>query len=162
MNDERHIEENLRMADDALPGSLSEKELALVDRVKEVYRRQVKVGCTGCHYCLPCPAGVNIPACFEYYNNTSFDLPMIEKVKYMMFVGGGADGSGRKGYASQCRNCNKCVDVCTQQIDIPAELRNVARAMESPEMKILGLVFRPAMNEFMRYDRWRNRRKVRA
>ncbi len=30
MNDERHIEENLRVADEALPGSLTEKELALV------------------------------------------------------------------------------------------------------------------------------------
>jgi predicted aldo/keto reductase-like oxidoreductase len=162
MNDERHIEENLRVANEALPGSLTEKELALVDRVKEVYRRQLKVGCTGCHYCLPCPAGVNIPACFEYYNNMSLDTPMVEKIKYVMFVGGGVDGSGRKGYASRCTNCKKCVAVCTQHIDIPAELSNVAKAMEGPGMKILGLVFRPVMNSFMRYDRWRNRRKVRT
>ena len=61
MNDERHIEENLRVAGEALPGSLTEKELALAARVRDAYRKQVKVGCTGCHYCLPCPQGVNIP-----------------------------------------------------------------------------------------------------
>jgi uncharacterized protein len=162
MNEERHIEENLRVADEALPGSLTDKELALVGRVKEVYRRQIKVGCTGCHYCLPCPAGVNIPACFEYYNNMGLGDPMEEKMKYVMFVGGGIDGSGRKGYASLCKSCNKCVEVCTQHIDIPAELKNVAKAMESPEMKVIGFVFRPAFGAYMRYDRWRNRRRARA
>jgi predicted aldo/keto reductase-like oxidoreductase len=160
MNEERHIEENLRVADEALPRSLTEKERALISRVKEVYCRQIKVGCTGCHYCLPCPSGVNIPACFEYYNNVGLGSPVEEKMKYVMFVGGGTDGSGRKGYASRCKGCNRCVEVCTQHIDIPAELKKVAKAMEGPETKVLDLVFRPVMSRYMRYDRWRNRRRA--
>ena len=83
-------------------------------------------------------------------------------MKYVMFVGGGIDGSDRKGYASQCKGCNRCAKVCTQHIDIPAELKKVAKAMEGPETKILDLVFRPVMSRYMRYDRWRNRRRGRA
>jgi predicted aldo/keto reductase-like oxidoreductase len=162
MNEEQHIDENLRVADEALPGSLTEKELALVGRVKDAYRKQVKVGCTGCHYCLPCPAGVNIPYCFECYNNMSLRGPMMTKMMYMMYVGEGIDGSGKKGFASQCKGCNKCVKVCTQHIDIPGELKKVAKAMEGPDMKVIGFVFRPAFNSYMRFDRWRNRRKARV
>jgi predicted aldo/keto reductase-like oxidoreductase len=66
-----------------MPGSLTETELALAGRVKDAYRKQVKVGCTGCHYCLPCPAGVNIPYCFECYNNLSLGSPMLAKMMYM-------------------------------------------------------------------------------
>ncbi len=97
MNDEHHIEENLRVAGEALPGSLTEKELVLVARVKDAYRKLMKVGCTGCHYCIPCPAGVNIPACFESYNNLSLGSPMMAKINYMMQVGGGIDGVGEEG-----------------------------------------------------------------
>jgi predicted aldo/keto reductase-like oxidoreductase len=162
MNDERHIEENLRVADGALSGSLTPQELALTGRVRDAYRKYVKVGCTGCHYCLPCPPGVNIPYCFQCYNNTGLGSPMIAKMMYTMYVGSGIDGTGRKGFASQCKSCGKCVKVCTQHIDIPAELKNVAKAMEGPDMKLVGLVIRPALGAYMRYDRWRNRRKVRA
>ena len=80
---------------------------------------------------------------------------MIAKMMYMIYVGGGIDGSNTKGYASQCKNCNKCVKVCTQHIAIPAELKNVAKALEGPDMKVIGLVFRPVFNSYMRYDRWR-------
>jgi predicted aldo/keto reductase-like oxidoreductase len=162
MNDERHIEENLRVANEALPGSLTEKELALAGRVRDAYRKYVKVGCTGCHYCLPCPQGVNIPYCFECYNNTGLGSPMIAKMMYTIYVGEGIDGSGRRGYASQCKSCGKCVKVCTQHIDIPTELKKVAKSMEGPDMKLVGLVFRPAYGTYMRFDSWRNRRKARG
>jgi predicted aldo/keto reductase-like oxidoreductase len=162
MNDERHIEENLKAADESPPGSLTEKELLLVGRVKDEYRKLMKVGCTGCHYCLPCPAGVNIPACFEYYNNLTLGSPMMAKIMYMTTVGGGLDGSGKKGYASQCKNCKKCVKACTQHIDIPLQLKDAANAMEGPDMKVMGFVFRPVFRTFMSYNRWKNRRKARV
>jgi predicted aldo/keto reductase-like oxidoreductase len=159
MNDERHIEENIRVAADALPGSMSEQDLALIARIQDAYAHLKKIPCTGCHYCLPCPEGVNIPACFECYNNTMFGNPMTARLQYMMFVGGGVDGTGRIGYASRCRGCNRCVPACTQHINIPQELGNVTKAMEGPGMKALGLVFRPLFGAFMRYDRWRNKKK---
>ncbi|OPY28705.1 MAG: putative oxidoreductase [Methanocella sp. PtaU1.Bin125] len=162
MNDERHIEENLRVATDALPGSMTEAELALVGRVKAAYGRLMKVACTGCRYCMPCPAGVDIPACFEAYNNLSVESPLVVKIKYLNAVGGGLDGNGRMGKASQCRNCNKCVKVCTQHIDIPGQLKEVARAMEGPEMKALGFVLQPMFGAFMKISRWRNMRKARV
>lgn len=162
MNVEAHIEENLRIANEALPGSLSEKEMALIERVKAAYRKRLKVGCTGCQYCMPCPAGVNIPACFEAYNNTSLGNPMMAKVNYMVNVGGGLDGSSPKGFASQCKSCGKCVKVCTQHIDIPTQLKDVKKTLESPGSKALFFVMKPGMSVFMKVSRWRNLRKARS
>lgn len=162
MNEEKHIEENLRIAGEALPNSLTEKELALIGRVKDTYRRRMKVGCTGCQYCLPCPAGVDIPGCFDSYNKTYMDNAMMAKVWYYLTVGGGFEGKGQKGFASQCKGCGKCVKVCTQQIDIPVKLGEAAKTLESPGTKALIFVMKPLFGGYMRYQRWKNVRKARV
>ena len=58
------LHENLKIASDALPNSLTEKELEIMDNVKKVFKERIKVNCTACEYCMPCPAGVNIPKNF--------------------------------------------------------------------------------------------------
>ena len=47
MNDETHIRENLKVAGEAYPNSLTEPELQLVQRAEAKYRELMKVGCTG-------------------------------------------------------------------------------------------------------------------
>ena len=39
-----------------------------MDNVKKAYKERTKVNCTACEYCMPCPAGVNIPKNFTRYN----------------------------------------------------------------------------------------------
>ena len=62
MNEEAHIEENLKIASEAHPNSLTEKELQLVSRVTETYRKLMKAGCTGCRYCDFVVSGWRSPA----------------------------------------------------------------------------------------------------
>jgi predicted aldo/keto reductase-like oxidoreductase len=158
MNDERHIEENLKMAENAVPGGLTEKELTLVDRVSDTYRLSLKVGCTGCRYCMPCPAGVDIPACFEAYNNkyigggASVGGPGIS---YIAVVGGLFNGN-KPGYASQCKKCGKCAKACPQHLPIPQHLEAVAKEFESPAKPIIVFV----LKIFLRIDAWRSARKA--
>ena len=68
MNEEDHIQENLAIADQARPNSLTGEELKLVERASHKYRELMQVACTGCGYCMPCPSDVAIPRCFEVYN----------------------------------------------------------------------------------------------
>lgn len=123
MNDERHIEENLAASEDALPGAMTPAEVETVEQVAAVYRRSVKVGCTGCGYCLPCPAGVNIPQCFFLYNlyNTGGNRLFTRGMYGMNLIG----VMGERADASLCRNCGRCTKACPQQIDIPGELAKV-------------------------------------
>lgn len=162
MNVETYIDENLKVAGEGLPNSLSEKELALVGRVKDAYKMRMKVGCTGCQYCMPCPAGVNIPGCFETYNNVHMGGGMQAKVMYMVQQGGGIDGSSPKSFASQCKNCGKCVKVCTQHIDIPAQLKEASKELESPGMKAMFIIARPIIGIYMGHQRRKAMKQARV
>jgi len=132
MNEEEHIRKNLAVADRAYPHSLTEAELQLVKRAEKKYRELMKVACTGCRYCMPCPSGVNIPLCFEEYNNLYLvDNAEGEKFMYAARLGG-AVALGKPEFASMCVQCRECVEKCPQHIDIPAVLASVVRNLEGP------------------------------
>jgi len=130
MNEETHIAENLAVADSAAPGSLTAEELQLVERVGRKYRELMKVGCTGCGYCMPCPSDVLIPGCFETYNTLHmFGDPEGAKFVYALMMSG-VTGEGKPKFASQCVACGECVEKCPQHIPIPEVLAQVAAEME--------------------------------
>ena len=103
------VRENLALASACAPGCMTEEDRALVERVRAEIQAHVKVGCTGCGYCMPCPKGVDIPGTFRCYN--------------AMYSEGKA--SGRRDYlqctamrqapssASQCVGCGKCGPYCS-------------------------------------------------
>lgn len=150
MNEEAHITENVKLASEAYPDTLTEKELALYDEVKKEYRRLMKVGCTGCGYCMPCPTGVDIPFCFSYYNSRHLFKAKRARWQYIAFAG--APMAGKPSYASLCRNCGKCERVCPQHLPIREKLREVASDMEVPVLK-------PVMWLIRKYFSLRGRKK---
>jgi hypothetical protein len=130
MNDESHIRENLAVADTAQASALTQEELNLVDRASRTYRELMKVGCTGCGYCMPCPSHVTIPICFEEYNRLHmFGAVEAGKFRYALRMSGDLV-DGRPGYASQCVKCGACREKCPQQIPIPDALAQVAAELE--------------------------------
>lgn len=134
MNDETHIEENLSIAATALPGSLSPGDCDLVEKVASKYKQIMKVGCTGCGYCLPCPQGVAIPVAFEVYNKMHlFGNEAEAKFMYALRMGGLF--RGEPTYASRCVACGECLEKCPQQIEIPDVLADVAAEMEDDQME---------------------------
>lgn len=136
MNDENHIAENLTACEDVLPGSLTPEELAMMDQVKGIYQRLMKVGCTGCAYCMPCPFGVNIPECFSSYNQYHMSGNRImSRAMYGIRLMGGLGGT--PAHASLCKNCGKCQSLCPQHIAIPGELKKVSRTLNGLRTKML-------------------------
>ncbi len=136
MNEEAHIEENLKIAGVAHPNSLTETELELVGRVEKKYRELMKTGCTGCRYCIPCPAGVDIPFCFEIYDN--LHLSGNEKEAKVMYAAkpGGIIRGDIPGYASLCVQCGQCMEKCPQHLKIPDLLGAVAEELEGPDLEM--------------------------
>ena len=134
MNEEAHIEENLAIAAQALPDSLTKDELERVEAAGQTYKKLMKVGCTGCGYCLPCPSDVSIPNCFEVYNMMHlFDKGEEAKFIYAIRMSGMISGS--PSYASQCVQCGECLEKCPQEIQIPDFLENVAEEMEDANLE---------------------------
>ncbi len=143
MNDIAQVEENCRVASESLPGHLTPDELALYDRVRGAIARGVRVGCTGCGYCQPCPRGVDIPMCFSAYNTSYSDSLFTGMREYMMCT------TLRKvrSNAGLCVKCGKCEQHCPQHIPIRDMLDKVKRRMENPVYKVAA-AFAP---RFMKY-----------
>lgn len=127
MSDEKQLEENVKTASDAIPNSLSEEELKVFDRVMDIMHMKTKVPCTGCSYCMPCPFGVNIPACFSVYNDKYLLNEKSSKIIYYRTLGG---LSKQPAYASVCKGCGKCESKCPQHIEIRKELGKIKKEME--------------------------------
>ncbi len=136
MNEESHIEENLKIADEAYPNSLTEAEVQLVNRVEQKYNQLMKIGCTGCQYCMPCPSGVNIPECFSIYNNLHmFGNADGAKFTYAIRMSGVFTNTEPGGFASQCIECGQCTDICPQSLKIPDLLKAVVEELEGPDLE---------------------------
>ena len=124
MNSINQVKENIAAAAKGIPGALSVHDLDVVARVKEEYKRRMKVDCTNCRYCMPCPQGVNIPECFNRYNMAfMFDDEKMAKDTYFVFV---------KDYerASLCVECGACEEVCPQNLPIRQQLKEVVSLFE--------------------------------
>ena len=118
------LKENIEIFKNTLPNSLTQKEIEVFKEIKKLYDSKIKVGCTGCSYCLPCPSGVNIPGVFSLYNRIfSMDDPAIGKGKYK------SDYCDNGGDASQCSECDQCEEKCPQHIPIIDTLKEAHEYM---------------------------------
>ncbi|MBQ6222773.1 MAG: aldo/keto reductase [Solobacterium sp.] len=125
MNSLAMVEENCRIASDAEPGHLKEEDFALIEQVKGMINEKIKVPCTGCAYCMPCPQGVDIPGAFRAYNEMYMENKMAGRFEYAQVVG----LRKKKAFPSQCIGCGKCESHCPQHIAIIAELKNADKAL---------------------------------
>ncbi len=124
-----HLEETLATVDKALPGSMSDEELALVGRVRDAYKEAGAVGCTSCRYCMPCPFGVSIPEVFDWYNEwKTVRHNITQRSFYLATVGGLV--SGRSGLAGNCTSCGACLPKCPQSLAIPDLMKQVSKEYE--------------------------------
>lgn len=122
MNTMAVLEENLRIAETALPGHLSQEELAVVERVRACLLAGAGIPCTGCGYCMPCPAGVDIPQCFASYNDRQLEGAIKAQYQYVTRTFG--------HNASRCTGCGACEKHCPQQIPVRQGLQTVKRSLE--------------------------------
>lgn len=132
MNSEAMINENTRIASEAMPGQLTKEDMEVVEQIRRIIREREKVGCTACRYCMPCPKGVDIPGNFYYYNLMYMEKKSSARIEFAQNMGLRKE----PGFASQCVGCGKCESHCPQQIRIREKLKEADRALRPLPYKI--------------------------
>lgn len=126
MNSISMVEENMRIASEVQPGQLTEEDFAMIEQIKAEIDRNVKVGCTGCAYCMPCPRGIDIPTAFRCYNRMHTENRATGRHEYMQIVALQKEMSD----ISKCIKCGKCERHCPQHLEIPRMLKEAQKNLQ--------------------------------
>ena len=122
MSTMQQVEDNLKTFIDFSP--LSDEEENKIKAIVEELRSRVQNGCTGCRYCMPCPAGVNIPGNFQVWNRYHM-YRTYDHVK-----GAWENELKDEEKAKNCIKCGKCEALCPQKLSIRDNLVQVQKDLD--------------------------------
>ena len=126
MSTMEQVEDNLKTFTPFKP--LSQEERAVVEDVAATIKSRVQNGCTGCRYCMPCPAGVDIPGCFAAWNTYHmYQNYNVVKWRWEKEI-------GPEHQAKNCIKCGKCEAACPQKLSIREDLAKVQEDLDKKEM----------------------------
>lgn len=95
---------------------LSDAEQKSLLETKRIFDTMALVPCTKCAYCMPCPAGLDIPKIYEAYNTSAVSGRDRAKEIY--------DKIAVK--AECCLKCHACERICPQHIETTAVMPEIA------------------------------------
>lgn len=133
MNSVEMVKENMRIAGEACVGALPPDQLALIECVKREIAKSMKVGCTGCGYCMPCPNKVDIPMAFHAYNAKYTEGKRSGMKEYLQSTVMRSEQTS----ASQCIGCGRCEKLCPQGLPIRQMLKEAVQELENTQYKML-------------------------
>ena len=118
-----HIDQAVAAVGDFTPYSK-----ARIQKIREKILDSFNDLCTGCQYCLPCPAGLEIPRLMEAYNwrilwNDSKKIT--DRLKWHWRI--------KAETAQACTLCGECEERCTQHIPIRDRMKFIASLEEAEE-----------------------------
>ena len=132
MNTLEMVRDNVQTASTADVGDLGIEEENMLRKVVAAINSKMKVGCTGCGYCMPCPKGVDIPGTFAAYNRKYTEGTFGALKEYFMCTAARQTSTA----ASNCIGCGKCEKHCPQGIQIRDQLQKARKELEIPVYKI--------------------------
>ena len=135
MNSDEMVEDNIRTATDTQIGELTADDEAMLQRVVRAINSKMKVPCTGCAYCMPCPQNINISGTFSAYNRCFTENSFAGVKEHVR-----STVLGQYAPASACIGCGKCEKHCPQSIEIRKHLKEAAKELEGPAYKTLSNV----------------------
>ena len=128
MNSMEMLSDNIQNACETQIGSLGKAEEEMFAAAVKALNAKMKVGCTGCSYCMPCPMGVDIPGTFAHYNRLYSEGKFTGLKEHFMCTAARQDSTA----AYNCIECGKCESHCPQHIEIRKELKNASKELEGP------------------------------
>lgn len=129
MNAPEQLEDNIRTMSDFKP--LTDEERTVIAGAAASYLTSGAVPCTGCRYCMDCPAGVDIPRVFAIYNHyrTQEGLPNARVMFDALYR-----SLSESAQAKHCVACGECLEHCPQGIAVPEFMEKIAAFAAGPSL----------------------------
>jgi len=115
MNTQAQVDENIEWASESAAGKLTDAQKQAYAAAEQAWKNSYLIPCTACGYCMPCPAGLDIPELYKYYNAAA-QRKHHESKRY----------NEAEKKATDCIGCGKCTSICPQQIDGKSMMKKVA------------------------------------
>ena len=114
------VEDNLATFENIKP--LSDEEMAVIEKVKDIMASADTIPCTSCKYCVDgCPMQINIPGIFSIYNSAkTYGLSARNKSDYE---------NRHTAHASDCIACGQCEEICPQHLPIIEKLKEISQML---------------------------------
>lgn len=132
MNSMEMVDENIKVASEVKVNEFSKEDFEMIEKVKSEINANVKVNCTGCRYCMPCPRGIDIPTAFKCYNQMYTENKGSGRKEYLQIVALQKEMSD----ISNCVECGKCESHCPQHIEIRKKLKEAQKNLQPWYYKI--------------------------
>jgi len=128
MSNMEQLKENVSIFTGFKP--FDQKEMDFMLTVADLHKSKGQIPCTACRYCMPCPAGVDIPGNFKVYNTASDVLTstddtrrdVVNKRQAFLKLYNEQEKAIR---ADACVGCNACLPKCPQHISIPSHMQRI-------------------------------------
>ena len=128
MSNMDQLKENVSLFTNFKP--FSDSDMDFMHNVADLYKSKGQIPCTACAYCMPCPAGVDIPGNFKIFNSASDALlssdtdrkDIVNKRKAFLKL---YQAQEKKIRADACIRCNACLAKCPQHISIPQHMERI-------------------------------------
>ena len=137
MNSDEMVADNIKTASETEIGELTAADEKMLKSVVDAINSKMKVGCTGCEYCMPCPQNINISGTFSAYNRYHSDSSFAGVREYIKCT-----ASGKSAPASACIGCGKCEKHCPQGIEIRKQLKEAEKELEGTAYKAVSKLMR--------------------
>ncbi|MBO5903968.1 MAG: aldo/keto reductase [Clostridia bacterium] len=121
------VEDNVATMKDFKP--LSEKEMAAVEKARDIFVNLGRIECTACRYCTDgCPMNIAIPDIFSLYNSKVCYRNWGTEEEY--------DKLTKKGSkVCECIECGQCESACPQHLPIMSLLKKASEKYDNIEKK---------------------------
>lgn len=138
MNTKEMVSENVRIASEVEVNEFTDSDNEMIEAIKAEINRTIKVPCTGCAYCVPCPKNVDIPGTFSCYNSVYSESKIMGIRDYFMVTA----FKKTRTDASKCIECGKCESHCPQGIKIREELKKANKVLRPWYVRVAASVMR--------------------
>ena len=138
MTSKEMVLENVRIASEVQVNEFTDSDREMIEKIKTEIGKTVKVPCTGCNYCMPCPNHIDIPGTFSCYNSMYSESKWDGRQDYIKIT----SFNKTRRDASQCIECGKCEMHCPQNIKIRQELKKAHKELRPWYLKVATAIMR--------------------